>query len=77
MFFLRYIHGDLDERSLSALRNVFLKKAREWATQWRSILHKGHVPIQERENQTRETMLLLIFKFFVFYGLRSLSTFFS
>ncbi|UNE54981.1 tyrosine-type recombinase/integrase [Bartonella machadoae] len=54
---LRYtIHGRRREMGLGALRNVSLKKARELATQWRSVLHEGRDPIKEREKQKREAM---------------------
>ncbi len=41
---------------LGALRHVSLKKARELANQWRSVLHDGRDPIKEREKQKREAM---------------------
>ncbi|EJF94354.1 hypothetical protein ME9_01275 [Bartonella taylorii 8TBB] len=41
---------------LGALRNVSLKKARELANQWRSVLHDGRDPIKEREKQKREAI---------------------
>ncbi|MCZ2159240.1 integrase arm-type DNA-binding domain-containing protein [Bartonella sp. 220] len=50
------IHGRRREMGLGALRNVSLKKARELATQWRSVLHEGRDPIKEREKQKREAM---------------------
>ncbi|UNE53876.1 tyrosine-type recombinase/integrase [Bartonella machadoae] len=54
---LRYtIHGRRREMGLGALRNVSLKKARELATQWRSVLHEGRDPIKERDKQKREAM---------------------
>ncbi len=40
------IHGRRREMSLGALRNVSLKKARECANQWRSVLHEGRDPIK-------------------------------
>nr|WP_244979343.1 Arm DNA-binding domain-containing protein [Bartonella queenslandensis] len=40
---LRYtLHGRRHEMGLGTLRNVSLKKARELANQWRSVLHKRH-----------------------------------
>ncbi|UNE53718.1 tyrosine-type recombinase/integrase [Bartonella machadoae] len=54
---LRYtIHGRRREMGLGALRNVSLKKARELATEWRSVLQEGRDPIKEREKQKREAM---------------------
>ncbi|EJF98506.1 hypothetical protein MEI_00514 [Bartonella vinsonii subsp. arupensis Pm136co] len=50
------IHGRRREMGLGALRNVSLKKARELATQWRSVLNEGRDPIKEREKQKREAM---------------------
>ncbi|EJF87634.1 hypothetical protein ME1_01003 [Bartonella vinsonii subsp. arupensis OK-94-513] len=50
------IHGRRREMGLGALRNVSLKKARELATQWRSVLHEGRDPIKEREKQKREAI---------------------
>ncbi len=44
------------EMGLGALRHVSLKKARELANQWRSVLHEGCDPIKERNKQKRETM---------------------
>ncbi|WP_345117766.1 site-specific integrase, partial [Bartonella jaculi] len=41
---------------MGALRNVSLKKARECANQWRSVLHEGRDPIKEREKQKREAI---------------------
>ncbi len=41
---------------LGALQNVSLKKARELANQWRSVLHEGRDPIKEREKQKREAI---------------------
>ncbi|EJF74443.1 hypothetical protein MCO_01869 [Bartonella sp. DB5-6] len=41
---------------LGALRNVSLKKARELANQWRSILHEGRDLIKERNKQKCEAM---------------------
>ncbi|EJF87396.1 tyrosine-type recombinase/integrase [Bartonella rattimassiliensis] len=54
---LRYtIHGRRCEMGLGALRHVSLKKARELANQWRSVLHEGRDPIKEREKQKREAI---------------------
>ncbi|WP_208433254.1 tyrosine-type recombinase/integrase [Bartonella taylorii] len=54
---LRYtLHGRRREMGLGALRNVSLKKARELANQWRSVLHEGRDPIKEREKQKREAI---------------------
>ncbi|WP_273757359.1 Arm DNA-binding domain-containing protein, partial [Bartonella sp. MM73XJBT] len=50
------IHGRRREMGLGALRNVSLKKARELANGWRSILHEGRDPIQERDKQKREAI---------------------
>ncbi len=50
------IHGRRREMALSALRHVSLKKARELANQWRSVLHEGRDPIKEREKQKREAI---------------------
>ncbi|WP_373925602.1 tyrosine-type recombinase/integrase, partial [Bartonella raoultii] len=50
------IHGRRREMGLGALRNVSLKKARECANQWRSVLHEGRDPIKERNKQKREAM---------------------
>ncbi len=50
------IHGRRREMGLGALRNVSLKKARELANQWRSVLHEGRDPIKEREKQKREAI---------------------
>ncbi|WP_254493685.1 site-specific integrase [Bartonella sp. B1099] len=50
------IHGRRREMGLGALRNVSLKKARELATGWRSILREGRAPIKEREKQKREAI---------------------
>ncbi len=50
------IHGRRREMGLGALRNVSLKKARELANQWRSVLHEGRDPIQERNKQKREAI---------------------
>ncbi len=50
------IHGRRREMGLGALRHVSLKKARELANQWRSVLHDGRDPIKEREKQKREAM---------------------
>ncbi|CAK01485.1 tyrosine-type recombinase/integrase [Bartonella tribocorum] len=50
------IHGRRREMGLGALRHVSLKKARELANQWRSVLHEGRDPIKEREKQKREAM---------------------
>ncbi|EJF92171.1 hypothetical protein ME9_00915 [Bartonella taylorii 8TBB] len=41
---------------MGTLRNVSLKKARELANQWRSVLHEGRDPIKEREKQKREAI---------------------
>ncbi len=49
------IHGRRREMGLDTLRNVSLKKARECANQWRSVLHEGRAPIKEREKQKRES----------------------
>ncbi len=54
---LRYtIRGRRREMGLGTLRDVSLKKARELATQWRSVLNEGRDPINEREKQKREAM---------------------
>ncbi|WP_019224182.1 tyrosine-type recombinase/integrase, partial [Bartonella rattimassiliensis] len=54
---LRYtLHGRRREMGLGALRHVSLKKARELANQWRSVLHEGHDPIKEREKQKRQAI---------------------
>ncbi|WP_375662613.1 tyrosine-type recombinase/integrase [Bartonella sp. OC16QHHD] len=54
---LRYtLHGRRREMGLGALRDVSLKKARELANQWRSVLHEGRDPIKEREKQKREAI---------------------
>ncbi|WP_375707158.1 tyrosine-type recombinase/integrase, partial [Bartonella sp. AA126HLJHH] len=50
------IHGRRREMGLGALRNVSLKKARELANQWRSVLHEGRDPIKERNKQKREAI---------------------
>ncbi|MET3559663.1 integrase [Bartonella japonica] len=50
------IHGRRREMGLGALRHVSLKKARELANQWRSVLHEGRDPIKEREKQKREAI---------------------
>ncbi|WP_375664858.1 tyrosine-type recombinase/integrase [Bartonella sp. CL162QHHD] len=50
------IHGRRREMGLGALRNVSLKKARELANQWRSVLHEGRDPIKERDKQKREAI---------------------
>ncbi|WP_375692864.1 tyrosine-type recombinase/integrase, partial [Bartonella sp. AP213QHHD] len=50
------IHGRRREMGLGALQNVSLKKARELANQWRSVLHEGHDPIKERDKQKREAI---------------------
>ncbi|WP_375610692.1 MULTISPECIES: tyrosine-type recombinase/integrase [unclassified Bartonella] len=50
------IHGRRREMGLGALRYVSLKKARELANQWRSVLHEGRDPIKERNKQKREAM---------------------
>ncbi|WP_273757116.1 site-specific integrase [Bartonella sp. MM73XJBT] len=50
------IHGRRREMGLGALRHVSLKKARELANQWRSVLHEGRDPIQERDKQKREAI---------------------
>ncbi len=50
------IHGHRREMGLGALRNVSLKKARECANQWRSVLHEGRDPIKECEKQKREAI---------------------
>ncbi|WP_208442520.1 tyrosine-type recombinase/integrase, partial [Bartonella raoultii] len=50
------IHGRRREMGLGALRNVSLKKARECANQWRSVLHEGRDPIKERNKQKREAI---------------------
>ncbi|WP_273755850.1 site-specific integrase [Bartonella sp. MM73XJBT.G] len=50
------LHGRRREMGLGALRNVSLKKARELANQWRSVLHEGRDPIKEREKQKREVI---------------------
>ncbi|WP_273721580.1 MULTISPECIES: site-specific integrase [unclassified Bartonella] len=50
------IHGRRREMGLGALRHVSLKKARELANQWRSVLHEGRDPIKEREKQKREVI---------------------
>ncbi|WP_375683005.1 tyrosine-type recombinase/integrase [Bartonella sp. AP282QHHD] len=50
------IHGRRREMGLGALRHVSLKKARELANQWRSVLHEGRDPIKERNKQKREAM---------------------
>ncbi|WP_375616936.1 tyrosine-type recombinase/integrase [Bartonella sp. AP58NXGY] len=50
------IHGRRREMGLGALRDVSLKKARELANQWRSVLHEGRDPIKERNKQKREAI---------------------
>ncbi len=50
------IHGRRREMGLGALRHVSLKKARELANQWRSVLHEGRDPIKERNKQKREAI---------------------
>ncbi len=50
------IHGRRREMGLGALQNVSLKKARELANQWRSVLHEGRDPIKERDKQKREAI---------------------
>ncbi|WP_019224007.1 Arm DNA-binding domain-containing protein, partial [Bartonella rattaustraliani] len=50
------IHGRRREMGLGALRDVSLKQAREYATQWRFVLREGRDPIKEREKQKREAM---------------------
>ncbi|QEE12280.1 integrase arm-type DNA-binding domain-containing protein [Bartonella krasnovii] len=50
------LHGRRREMGLGTLRNVSLKKARELANQWRSVLHEGRDPIQERNKQKREAI---------------------
>ncbi|WP_375703689.1 tyrosine-type recombinase/integrase [Bartonella sp. AD13SXNS] len=54
---LRYtLHGRRREMGLGVLRHISLKKARELANQWRSVLHEGRDPIKEREKQKREAI---------------------
>ncbi len=50
------IHGRRREMGLGALRDVFLKQARELATGWWAVLREGRDPIKEREKQKREAM---------------------
>ncbi|WP_273719542.1 MULTISPECIES: site-specific integrase [Bartonella] len=50
------IHGRRREMGLGALRDVFLKQARELATGWRSVLREGRDPIKERNKQKREAI---------------------
>ncbi|EJF82929.1 tyrosine-type recombinase/integrase [Bartonella rattimassiliensis] len=54
---LRYtLHGRRREMGLGALRDVSLKKARELATGWHSVLREGRDPIKERNKQKREAI---------------------
>ncbi|MBB6159726.1 hypothetical protein HNQ74_001161 [Bartonella doshiae] len=45
---------------LDALRDVSLKQAREYATQYRSVLREGRDSIKERNKQKRESMRNLL-----------------
>ncbi len=53
--FIVIIHGRRREMGLGALRNVSLKKARECANQWRSVLYEGRAP-KEGEKQKHESI---------------------